>query len=97
MFYEILQAVARVLVDVENSEKPELYVLSIPKLNIAPPDLAPPDLAPPHNKPPFAKGGIVKGVDLAKARYYALDNERLLSWSPAISKIPNNTVILIEW
>jgi len=39
----------------------------------------------------------IKGVDLAKARYYALDNERLLSWSPAISKIPNNTVILIEW
>lgn len=39
----------------------------------------------------------IEGVDLSGARYYALDDERLLSWSPAVTKIPNNTVILIEW
>ena len=39
----------------------------------------------------------IEGVELSGARYYALDNERLLSWSPATTSIPNNTVILIEW
>ena len=40
---------------------------------------------------------LIEGVDLSKARYYALDDERLLSWSAPVKKIENNTVILIEW
>ena len=39
----------------------------------------------------------VEGVDLTGARYHVIDQERLLSWSPAVKKIPNNTVLLIEW
>ena len=36
------------------------------------------------------------GVDLTDARYYILDQERLLSWAPNANMIPNNAVILIE-
>ncbi len=36
------------------------------------------------------------GVDLTDARYYILDQERLLSWAPHANTIPNNAVILIE-
>ena len=39
----------------------------------------------------------VEGVDLSNARYHVIDQERLLSWSPAVSSIENNTVLLIEW
>lgn len=37
------------------------------------------------------------GIDLSRARFHAIDNERLLSWSPAVSVIEKNTVLLIEW
>ncbi|MBO5270966.1 MAG: hypothetical protein J6B77_09280, partial [Clostridia bacterium] len=39
----------------------------------------------------------IEGVDLSNARYHVIDQERLLSWSPAVSSIENNTVLLIEW
>lgn len=39
----------------------------------------------------------IEGADLSNARYYVLDQERLLSWSCAVSEIDNNTVVLIEW
>ena len=39
----------------------------------------------------------VTGVDLSHARYHVIDNERLLSWSPAVSSIEKNQVILVEW
>ena len=39
----------------------------------------------------------IEGVDLAKAKYHVIDQERLLSWSPAVSAIENNMVLLIEW
>ena len=37
------------------------------------------------------------GVDLSRARYHAIDQERLLSWSPAVAAIEHNQVLLIEW
>ena len=37
------------------------------------------------------------GVDFADARYYVLDQERLLSWAPHANEIENNSVMLIEW
>jgi hypothetical protein len=37
------------------------------------------------------------GVDFAEARYYVIDNERLLSWAPHGCVIGANTVMLIEW
>ncbi len=40
---------------------------------------------------------IIEGADLSSARYHAIDNERLLSWSFAVSEIENNSVLLIEW
>ena len=39
----------------------------------------------------------IEGVDLSKAKYHVIDQERLLSWSPAVSSIENNMVLLIEW
>ena len=38
-----------------------------------------------------------EGVDLSHARYYVLDQERLLSWAPHALRIAPNTVLLIEW
>ena len=37
------------------------------------------------------------GVDLSDAYFHVIDQERLLSWSPAVSAINPNEVILIEW
>ena len=37
------------------------------------------------------------GADLSDARYSVIDQDRLLSWSPAVKTIGNNTVVLIEW
>lgn len=39
----------------------------------------------------------INGVDLTEARYSIIDDERLLSWSPPVKEIENNTVLLIEW
>ena len=39
----------------------------------------------------------IEGVDLTGARYHVIDQERLLSWSPATNEISDNTVLLIEW
>ena len=39
----------------------------------------------------------IEGVDITRARYHVIDNERMLSWSPAVSEIDKNTVLLIEW
>ena len=40
---------------------------------------------------------VIEGANLSKARYYVIDQERLLSWSPAVNEIDNNMVLLIEW
>ena len=39
----------------------------------------------------------ISGVDLSRARYYIIDQERLLSWSCATRELENNSVLLIEW
>ncbi len=39
----------------------------------------------------------IEGADLADARYYVLDTERLLSWAPHAKEMENNEVVLIEW
>ena len=39
----------------------------------------------------------IEGADLSKAKYHVIDQERLLSWSPAVTSIENNMVMLIEW
>ena len=39
----------------------------------------------------------LEGVDLEGARYHVIDDEHLLSWSPAVSSIEKNQVLLIEW
>ena len=39
----------------------------------------------------------ISGVDLSRAKYYVIDQPRLLSWSPAVNRIANNQVILIVW
>ena len=39
----------------------------------------------------------VEGADLTKARWHVLDQERLLSWSPAVKELENNAVVLVEW
>ncbi len=39
----------------------------------------------------------VDGADLADARWHILDQERLLSWSPAVSQLAPNDVVLVEW
>ena len=38
----------------------------------------------------------ISGVDLTDARYSVIDQERLLSWSPKVNVLPNNTVLMIE-
>ena len=39
----------------------------------------------------------IEGASLCSARYYVIDNERLLSWAPNAHAIEPNSVILIEW
>lgn len=39
----------------------------------------------------------INGADLSDARWYLIDDRRLLSWSPEIKKIKNNTVVLVEF
>ena len=39
----------------------------------------------------------IEGVDLSRAKYHVIDNERLLSWSPAVKSIEKNQVVLVEW
>ena len=39
----------------------------------------------------------ISGADFTDARYSVIDHERLLSWSPAITELSNNTVVMIEW
>lgn len=39
----------------------------------------------------------VTGADLSHARYHVIDGERLLSWSPVVDQLENNTVLLIEF
>ena len=39
----------------------------------------------------------ISGVSLENARYHVIDDLRLLSWSPAVSEIENNSVLLIEF
>lgn len=39
----------------------------------------------------------IEGADLQNARYHVIDQERLLSWSPAVTEIENNQVLLLEW
>ena len=39
----------------------------------------------------------ITGADLTSARYHVIDQERLLSWSPAVIEIENNQVLLIQW
>ena len=39
----------------------------------------------------------IAGANLADARWYVLDDDRLLSWSPAVKEIKNNTVVLVEF
>lgn len=40
---------------------------------------------------------IFNGIDLADARFYILDQGRLLSWAPNANSIPNHAVMLIEF
>ena len=39
----------------------------------------------------------VEGADLSDARWYVIDDRRLLSWSPELKKIENGTVVLVEF
>ena len=39
----------------------------------------------------------VQGVDLTDARWHILDQERLLSWSPAVKRLAPNDTVLVEW
>ena len=39
----------------------------------------------------------INGCDLSDARYSVIDQDRLLSWSPKLNTIPNNTVVMIEF
>ena len=39
----------------------------------------------------------IEGADLTDARWYLIDDRRLLSWSPELKEIKNNTVILVEF
>ena len=38
-----------------------------------------------------------EGVDLTDARFYVIDQDRLLSWAPNANRILPNEVILVEW
>lgn len=44
-----------------------------------------------------AKPLQIEGVDLTDARFYVLDEERLLSWAPNANMLQHNEVVLIEW
>ena len=39
----------------------------------------------------------IEGADLTDARWTIIDNERLLSWSPAVKALAPNDVVLVEW
>ena len=39
----------------------------------------------------------IEGADLSHARWHVLDQQRLLSWSPAVGKLAPNDVVLVEW
>ncbi len=39
----------------------------------------------------------IEGADLTDARWHVLDQERLLSWSPAVGTLAPNDVVLVEW
>ena len=39
----------------------------------------------------------IEGVDLTDARWYVIDQHRLLSWSPEVKTIENNAVVLVEF
>ena len=39
----------------------------------------------------------IEGVDLEDARWSIIDDQRLLSWTPELKTIPNNSVVLIEF
>jgi hypothetical protein len=39
----------------------------------------------------------IEGADLSDARWYVIDDRRLLSWSPEVKKIENGTVVLVEF
>ena len=39
----------------------------------------------------------IEGVDLSDARWSIIDDQRLLSWTPALKEIPNNSVVLVEF
>ena len=39
----------------------------------------------------------ILGADLKDARWYLIDDRRLLSWSPELKEIKNNTVVLVEF
>ena len=39
----------------------------------------------------------LEGINLEGARWYVIDNKRLLSWSPECKTIENNSVILVEF
>ena len=39
----------------------------------------------------------ISGVDLSRARYHVIDQQRLLSWSPRVTAIANNAVVMIEF
>jgi hypothetical protein len=39
----------------------------------------------------------IEGVDLSHAKYHVIDQERLLSWAPAVRVMDPNMVVLIEW
>ena len=39
----------------------------------------------------------IEGVDLSHARYHVIDDQRLLSWSPEVKTVNDNTVVLIEY
>jgi hypothetical protein len=39
----------------------------------------------------------IDGADLSDARFYAIDDQRLLSWTANAREIGTDTVLLIEW
>ena len=39
----------------------------------------------------------ISGVDLEGARFHVIDQQRLLSWSPAVKTLAKNQVVLIEF
>jgi len=44
-----------------------------------------------------AKELEIAGADLTDARWYVLDNDRKLSWSPAVKTIGDHSVVLVEF